>query len=101
MQRKIKKQCLDEVLKLLQNFNMLMVNSPENENISIIKKAIAILPEDQQKVIIERFINNREWIHVSFETNFSESWCKKLCSKAICSISIALYGMESYTWTGY
>ena len=99
MRTKIKKQYLDETLKLLRNFNMLTVNSSGNKNLSIIKKAIATLPEEQQQVIIERFINNRDWIHVSFETNFSESWCKKLCNKAIDSISIALFGFEAYAGT--
>jgi len=99
MTAKVNRKYFDETLKLLKNFNILEVSSSENKYISIIKKAITMLPDVQQEVIIERFIYKRDWMHVSFETDISESYCKKLCNKAVESITLALYGFEAYVET--
>lgn len=59
-----------------------------------IDRALDVVPRAQKQVIILKFFRHWKWYEISNEMHFSERWCKVLKSKAIRSISVALFGND-------
>lgn len=62
--------------------------------INKIDEALEALPRSQKQVIILKFFKHWKWYEISNEMHFSERWCKVLKSKAVRSISVALFGND-------
>lgn len=64
----------------------------EKKIVDTIENSINSLPRNQREVILLKYIKHLSWVEISFDTHYSERWCKTLRNKAVRSIAYALFG---------
>lgn len=56
--------------------------------------ALEGLEEVEKQIVKDYYINNKQWWQVASVAMYSESWCKKLRTKAIRKLVIGVYGAD-------
>lgn len=57
-----------------------------------IDRALEGLEEVERTVVIEKYINSKQWWQVASKVCYSERWCKNLRSRAIRKMAVGIYG---------
>ena len=60
-----------------------------------IDRAIEALNDTERQVIIERYINGKQWWQVAYSVKFNERWCKEIRRRAVEKIAIGLFGEKA------
>lgn len=61
-------------------------------NVDSIDKSLNGLTEKERDVIIERYIEGRQWWQVAYNINYSERQCRNFRKTAIIKITISIFG---------
>lgn len=51
----------------------------------------------KRKIIISKYLQNKQWYVIADEENYSEKWCKNLRNAAINKLAFILYGKDALT----
>jgi len=82
--------------KALQRIMRAEMAVSSKKAIDVIDKCIAVMPELQRRVILNKYIKYKSWVEIGFELHTSESWCKIQRNRAVRSIALALHGNKIY-----
>lgn len=78
--------------KIEREKNLLEEKELKEKNIKIIDETLEILPSTQRQIIIEFYIENKQWWQVAGIVKYSEQHCRKMRRQAIKTIESAVYG---------
>jgi len=60
-----------------------------------IDRAIEALNDTERQVIIERYINGKQWWQVAYAVKYNERWCREVRRNAVNKIAIGLFGEQA------
>lgn len=83
----------DTVLSVSEKIHYLEKRIEGNKRkIESIDKAMEGLEDIENQVLVEKYINSKQWWQVASTVRFSESWCKQIRKRAIDKLIIGIYG---------
>lgn len=89
----IKSSVEDTVLSIQENVHFLERNIERLEaDISKIDRALEGLEERERTVIIEKYINAKQWWQVAGIVRYSERHCKNIRTESIRKMIVGIYG---------
>lgn len=71
-----------------------MIKATESK-LERIDRAIAALTDIERQIIIERYINGKQWWQIAYTVKFNERWCKEIRRRAVMKIAIGLFGEKA------
>jgi hypothetical protein len=57
-----------------------------------IDRAIEALNKTEKQIIIERYMEGKQWWQVAYNAQYNERWCKEIRRRAVEKIAIGLFG---------
>lgn len=60
-----------------------------------IDRAIEALNDTERQVIVERYLNGKQWWQVAYSVRINERWCREIRRRAINKIAIGLFGEDA------
>lgn len=72
-------------------YNRHQIERIERE-LSVIDRTIEQLTDLEKTIIIERYINSKQWWEVASIVCYSERWCKDLRKRAVNKLVVGIYG---------
>ncbi|HZJ98786.1 MAG TPA: hypothetical protein VFC79_02200 [Tissierellaceae bacterium] len=85
----------DTVLAKSEKIGYLKRTIENNQRkIDSVDRALEGLEKLERSVVIEKYVNAKQWWQVASVVCYSESWCKQLRKRAIDKLVIGIYGVK-------